>query len=444
MNKWQERINNLLPLLLLALVLLLFFSVLRASLFSEVEESKRVWFEITFLLFAAVLAELLVVYLKQPYVMVLLFVGIVLSPSVIALVWPIISQTANAILSLVAIPPKIPTNLPSLIFLDSTVKIFAQLGAIILLFKIGLHSEIKEIFNLRNFFVALLGVIFPFVAGYLFAIWSNSSFQYAMFLGAALTATSVGVTVAVLQELKVMDRGFAKLILGAAVIDDILALLVLSLVLNFPSSLDVASVAPFATILATALVFVTGGIVLGKYIVSNFIDKIKEEALSPKTFLIIMSFVLSYSYVAEFIGLSGIVGAFLAGICLNYSKKLPKIYEAVFPLETFFTPIFFISLGLLIDVNALYLFAVPIIVITMLAIATKIIGCGVSARLAGMKLKESLIVGIGMIPRGEVALIVGLYGLTANVITSNEYSIIASMAFLTTVIVPPVLKKMIR
>lgn len=444
MSSIKEKIYPILPLLLLALVLLLFFSVLRASLFGNVEAGKRIWFEITFLLFAAALAQLLVIHLKQPYVMVLLLVGVVISPSAISLLWPLLSQNMNMLASLLPLQISFPAALPNFIPLNGTVQVFAQLGAIVLLFKIGLHSEIKQIFNLRNFFVALLGVIFPFLAGYLFAISTGNSFAYSMFLGAALTATSVGVTVAVLQELDVMEKEFAKLILGAAVIDDILALLILSLVLNLPSSLDAASLSPFVAILATAIVFVAGGITLGRYVVSRFIDPTQEEMLSARTFLLILSFVFLYSYVAEFIGLSGIVGAFIAGICLNYSGKVQKIYNAMFPLETLFTPIFFISLGLLIDINSLVAFAIPILIITALAMVTKIIGCGLAAKLAGAKLNDALAVGVGMIPRGEVALIIGLYGLTSKVLTTNEYAIIASMAFLTTIAVPPVLKKLIR
>ncbi|MFH1257824.1 MAG: cation:proton antiporter, partial [Candidatus Micrarchaeota archaeon] len=442
--------KSLMPIsifLKIALVLLLFLSVLRASLFTEVEEDKKIWFDLSLLLLAAVMAELLVVHLKQPTVMVLLLLGVAISPSAIKIFFPFALGILTWVLGAFGIVFSQPARLPHLIPTEGVVKIFAQLGAILLLFKIGLHSEIKQIFNIKNFIVGILGVILPFFAGFYYASLTGHGFSYAMFLGAALTATSVGVTVAVLSELKVMEKGFAKVILGAAVIDDILALLVLSLVKNFPSQLTAETLSPLLTVVFTAFVFVSGGILFGQRIVKRYFDKdLKEESISNSTFLGILAYVLAYSYVAEFIGLSAIVGAFIAGITLNYSKLTHKLFELFYPLEAFFTPIFFISLGMLVDIPALLANLIPILIITIIAILVKIIGCGAGALLTGTNMKESLIVGIGMVPRGEIALIIGLYGLTAlsldgtPILSETEYSIIASMAFITTIIIPWMLK----
>ncbi|MFH0971694.1 MAG: cation:proton antiporter [Candidatus Micrarchaeota archaeon] len=433
--------------LISALVLLLFFSVLRASLFSDVQEDKKIWFELTLLLLAAVLAELLVVYLKQPTVMVLLLLGVAISPSAIEILFPLASGILVWVLGIFGFAFTQPTQLPHLVPTEGVVKIFAQLGAILLLFKIGLHSEIKQIFNLKNLVVGLLGIVIPFFAGFYYASLTGHGFSYSMFLGAALTATSVGVTVAVLSELKVMEREFSKVILGAAVIDDILALLVLSLINNFPSQLTTETISPLFTVVFTAFIFVVGGILVGQRIVKRYFDKdLEEEKISNSTFLGILAYVLAYSYVAEFIGLSAIVGAFIAGITLNYSRLTHKLFELFYPLEAFFTPIFFISLGMLVNIPALLGNLVPIVIITAIAILVKIIGCGAGAYLTGTNLKESLIVGIGMVPRGEIALIIALYGLTAlnvdgtPVLSETEYAIIASMAFITTIIIPWMLK----
>ncbi|MBI5224369.1 cation:proton antiporter [Candidatus Micrarchaeota archaeon] len=434
--------------LIIALVLLLFFSVLRASLFTDVQEDKKIWFELSLLLLAAVMAELLVVYLKQPTVMVLLLVGVAISPSAIKILFPFASGILIWLLGVFGFAINQPSQLPHLIPTEGVVKVFAQLGAILLLFKIGLHSKIKQIFNLKNLIVGLLGVIIPFFAGFYYASMTGHGFSYSMFLGAALTATSVGVTVAVLSELKVMEKEFSKVILGAAVIDDILALLVLSLINNFPTELNAQILSPLATVVFTAFIFVVGGILVGQRIVKRYFDKeLDVEKISNSTFLGILAYVLAYSYVAEFIGLSAIVGAFIAGITLNFSRLTGKLFELFYPLEAFFTPIFFISLGMLVDIPALLSNLVPIIIITIIAILVKIIGCGFGAYLTGTNLKESLIVGIGMVPRGEIALIIGLYGLTAltadgtAVLSETEYAIIASMAFITTIIIPWMLKK---
>jgi Kef-type K+ transport system membrane component KefB len=311
-----------------------------------------------------------------------------------------------------------------------------------------LHSEIKQIFNAKNFIVAFFGVVIPFVAGYYYAVAAGHTFGYAMFLGAALTATSVGVTVAVLQEFRLLEKEFAKIILGAAVIDDILALLVLSLVKNVPAALDASALAPFAYTLGIAALFVIGGIKLGQYIVSKYFDDaLVGEKLPNTVFLGILAYVLAYSYVAEYIGLSAIVGAFIAGITLNYSRLTQKIFELFYTLEAFFTPIFFISLGMFVNLPALAENLLPVLLITLLAIATKLVACGIAARASGSGLRDSVLVGLGMVPRGEIALIIGLYGLTAigpdgaTLIGATEYSIIASMAFLTTIVTPWLLQK---
>ncbi len=440
----RERVRkarqNVLPFaigIIVILAVLLYFSVIRASLFGDVPEEKRIWFEITFLLLAAVLAELLVVRLKQPVVMVLLLLGVAISPSSISMVWPFLSAFLNSII------PVFPLEVPHLVPTEGVVRVFAQLGSIILLFKIGLHSEIQSIFNIRNFAVALLGVLIPFLGGYYYAVFTGGSFMYAVFLGAALTATSVGVTVAVLQEFRVLDKEFAKTILGAAVLDDILALLVLSLVQHIPEGLSAQALAPFANVIFIAFVFIAGGIFAGQWVVKKHFDRLREEKLSSKTLVEILAFMLFYAYAAEFIGLSAIVGAFIAGVTLNYSKFVEKIFEAFFPLEAFFTPLFFISLGMFVDLAAVGPNFLPIVAISMIAVATKVFGCGAGAMAFGSSRREALTVGFGMVPRGEIALIIGLYGLTAGVLNAGEYSIIASMAFLTTIIVPWGLQKLV-
>ncbi len=442
-SKVKQSVIPFAATLVVILAVLLYLSVIRASLFGSVPEEKRVWFEITFLVLTAVLAELLVVHLRQPSVMILLLLGAVIAPPTISLLWPFIS---SAIQSLI---PAFNASAPQLVSATGVIKIFAQLGAIILLFEIGLQSEAKAIFNSRNFVVALLGVLVPFIGGYYYALWTGHGFFYAVFLGAALTATSVGVTVAVLQEFKLLEKEFAKTILGAAVIDDVLALLVLSLVQNAPADFSAQALGPFASIIFIALVFIVGGILLGRWFVKHYFDKNREAEISTKTFLSIIAFMLFYAYAAEFIGLSAIVGAFIAGLTLNYSSIREKLSKSFFPLKAFFTPLFFLSLGMLVDLKSVWANAIPVLAITLIAIFTKIAGCGIGARLFGAKQKEALAVGFGMVPRGEIALIIALYGLTAiapngqAVLTAAEYSIISAMAFLTTIIVPVGLKRII-
>ncbi|MGB9719613.1 MAG: cation:proton antiporter [Candidatus Anstonellales archaeon] len=414
---------------IILLFAVLFLSIIRTSIFGYVDAEKHFLFEIVFLLLLAVIAETVVVYFKQPTVMILLLLGMILSQSFLTLFWPYMTWFG--------LPPQIPEIFTN----EHMVQTFAQLGAVILMFKIGLHNEIKRIFALENFVVAFLGVVIPFAAGYFYASYTGGSFAYAMFLGAALTATSVGVTAAILKEFGLLEKRFAQTILGAAVIDDILGLLVLAFVINIRTGMNAAAIEPLIGIFFWVVVFLLGGIISGQWFVKNKVDK---GEFTDKRFLYAMALVFFYAYVAEYIGLSSIVGAFIAGLLINQSKNIEKISEKTYALETVFVPVFFISLGILVDIQALATFFIPIAVITGVAIVTKVVGCGIGAKLAKLSDIESLIVGFGMSPRGEVALIVALLGFTNGVLNSAEYSVIAAMALLTTLITPPLLKYLVQ
>ena len=426
----ERNIYPLIPLAIIGLFVFLAFTIIRASVFGAVDPEKHLFFEISFLLLLAMAAQTAVVYLKQPSVIILLLVGVLLSQSLMDAIW----------LQLSTLVPFFPKDVPRFITDNKMIQIFGQLGAIFILMKVGLHVKFGSIFNLQNSIVALLGVVLPFVAGYEYAVWNGGSVVYGMFLGAALAATSVGVTVALLKEFNLIKTKMAEVILGAAVIDDILGLLLLSFVSVFSSGSggDISGILP--TIINT-VIFLAGGVLAGNYFVSRVLDK---NEFTSKSLLLALSFAFAYSYLAEYLGLSSIVGAFLAGIIMNRSRHLEKIDEKTEGLELVFAPIFFISLGMLVDVGAIGQFLVPILAITTIAIISKAIGCGLGGLAIGLKIKESVAVGIGMIPRGEVALIVGLIGLTRGVLDSGQYTIIASMAFLTAILMPVMMQPALR
>lgn len=423
----MKRLAALVPVLVLSLFLLLILTVLRASVFGSVEPEKHIYFEIVFLLLLAVAGELAVIYLRLPSVMILLILGMLMSHSFLAALWGALSGLG---LPVSGEPPQI-------LRLEEVIHVFAQLGAVVLLFKVGLHNKIEGIFSRDNLLVATSGVILPFLAGYAYAALTGGNFAYSMFLGAALTATSVGVTVALLKEAGLLNERFAQIIIGAAVIDDILGLLVLSFVINLTTG-D-GSLAPIAYTAVSAAVFLFGSIIAGEY----FIKYLDRKEMSPRRFMLVLAFMLLYAYVAEFIKLSAIVGAFIAGVILNRSRHIGDIEEKTYGLEMLFLPIFFISLGILVDVNALSEFAVPILLLTTIAMLTKVIACTGASLFARLGKKDALAVGVGMAPRGEVALIVASLGLTTNVLNVAEYSIISAMALLTTFLVPPLLAKLL-
>ena len=416
--------RRIVPYTILALFVILILTVVRTSVFGAVDPEKHIYFEIVFLLLLALLGEIAVVYLKQPSVMILMVLGIVMSHSFIGAAWGALN---------------LPGEVPEILRNEEIISVFAQLGAVILLFKVGLHNKLEGVFALDNLFVAVAGVVVPFAVGYLYASYTGGDFAYSMFVGAALTATSVGVTVALLREFGLLEQRFAQVIIGAAIIDDILGLLVLSFVLNVTGgALEVPALALTGI---TAAVFLFGGVLAGKYFV-RYLDS--DWSAGNRAILLALAFMLAYAYVAEFIRLSAIVGAFLAGIVLNQSRHIKEIEDKTTGLELLFMPIFFISLGLLVDVHALAEFAVPIIVLTAIAFATKVVPCFLAALLAKLKSREALAVGLGMVPRGEVALIIASLGLTSGVLGAPQYSIISAMALLTTFIVPPILTRVLK
>ena len=412
------------PCAILALFAILLLTILRASVFGAVDADKHVYFEIVFLLLLAVLGEIAVEHLKQPSVMILMVLGILISPSFFSAAWSAVN---------------LPGSAPSILQNQNIISVFAQLGAIILLFKVGLHNKIEGVFAFDNLLVATCGVIVPFAAGYLYASSTGGNFAYSMFIAASLTATSVGVTAAILKEFRMLEERFAQIIIGAAVIDDILGLLVLSLVLNVTGgALEIGQLAITA---ATAAIFLAGSLLAGKYFVT-YLDK--DWSSNSRAILLAIALMLAYAYVAEYIHLSAIVGAFLAGIVLNRSRHIKEIEDKTTGLEIIFVPIFFLSLGMMVDVAALWQFAIPILILTIIAFFTKAIPCYLAALVAKLKQSDALAVGIGMVPRGEVALIVASLGLSGGVLSAAEYSVISAMALLSTFIVPPLLSRVLK
>lgn len=483
--------------LFILLGILLAFSVVGDALFGHLELHKHIWMEVTLLLLIALVAERLVQRWKQPFVMVLVLLGVLISPYTIQGLWPAVCEFGAPIATTCGLEIS-PDSPPTLIFdqeqaeashgaaghgdekddhsaamstsekhkedghtdgseeggapkepYSEVIKTFANLGALILLFRIGIHSKLDLVFNVQNLLVAIGGVILPFVVGYLYASMTGGSFAYALFVGAAMTATSVGITVAVLEEMKLVSKKFSQIILGAAVIDDILAMMVLGMITKIPSELTAGAIMDALPGLGVSVAFVISGIVIGKRIVNKMFDY-NEEELSKFTLAGFLALMFFYSFAAEALGLSAIVGAFIAGLVIEYSPMEKRLNRALFPLDVLFTPVFFISLGMMIDVWAIPGALMPIAILTVLAILTKLIGCGIPALKAGINFKEAMLVGYGMVPRGEIAFIIAIFGLTAvdaagnAILNAEQYTVIASMAFLTTVVVPIGLKQIVN
>lgn len=376
------------------------------------ESALSIELQVSLLLFLALAGYLLASRINQSATIGAILVGILVGPSVLGLI-----TYTDFVASL------------------------AHMGAIILLFAIGFEFSLKDILTLRNGVISFFGVVVPWAGGYAVAVLFGFDFATAVFVGTALTATSTAITANVLKEIGMLQTAAAKAIIGAAVVDDILSLLALSVTLDLVTG-GVALGSLIQTI-AIALAFVAVAGTVGVLVVRRLIHRMEASALTKQYpgFVFIFALMLAFFYamIADLIGLSGIIGAFLAGIAfsdleLRQSKSV-KLGAEYF--EIVFASIFFISLGILVDIQALTSeIALFVAVLTVVALATKIVGCGLPAWLMGMCREDSLIVGFGMAARGEVTMIIALIGLNAGFIDQGIFVACILMSLLTTLITP--------
>ncbi len=373
-------------------------------------------FQMSLLLFVALAGYLLAYRINQSAVVGIILAGIVVGPSLL-----------------------------NLVTYTDFVSTLAHLGAIVLLFTIGLEFEIKEITRPSYFLIALIGILIPGFGGYFLASVFNYDFKAAVFIGTALTATSIAITANILREMGKLQTEAAKAIIGAAVIDDVLALLALSVSEGIVSG-NLSTVNLLITI-AKAVGFIAIGIIIGQILLRRALIRIDRTKIVEKypesIFIFAIMVAFFYAMAADFVGLSAIVGSFLAGASFAGVKlERAKIFkEGSEHLQIIFASIFFISLGVIMDLHVITVnLLIFIAALTAVALLTKAIGCGIPAKLAGMSVKDSLITGIGMIPRGEVAMIVALIGLNQNLISQSTYAALILMSLLTTIIPPLLLK----
>ncbi|MDD5476572.1 MAG: cation:proton antiporter [Syntrophales bacterium] len=336
-------------------------------------------------------------------------------------------------------------SLLGLVTYTDFVSSLAHLGAVVLLFTIGLEFSIKDIARARYLVIGLFGVVVPGIGGFFIATIFGFDFAAAVFVGVALTATSIAITANVLREMGKLQTETAKAIIGIAVVDDILALLFLSMARGVVSGEVSATL--LLIVAVKAIGFIAIGIVIGKLVLARAILKLDGTSLCRKypesIFIFAIMCAFFYALSAELFGLSAIVGSFLAGASFaDVELNRGEVFkEGAEHLQIIFASIFFVSLGVIMDIH----YITPdiiwfIIVLTLVALITKIAGCGIPALLYGMSMKDSAIIGVGMAPRGEVGMIIGLIGLSQGLINQGLYTAIIMVSLLTTIITPLVLR----
>ena len=375
-------------------------------------ESAAILLDLFIMLAAAKLMAEVFERLRQPAVVGEILAGVVIGPSILGWVAP-----------------------------SEIINILAEFGVIFLLFNVGLETKPSSLFQVgkRVVMVGVLGVILPFIAGYFIAVAWGGSFAESMFIGAALVATSVGITARVLGAMGLLDAPTARIILGAAVIDDILGLIILSLV----SAVSQGSVSylGLAKTAAAAILFTAFVALIGSRVINGLTPAIQRLRLGKPFFTLGLILCLGLSVASIYVGVAAIIGAFLAGMALaEATEDNHKMHQLTSGVTEFLVPFFLVNIGMHVDLTvfgeiSLVIFAT---VLTLMAVATKFVGCGLGAW--GMQRREMAQIGIGMVPRGEVGIVVAQIGLGLGVIGQQFFAAVLLMAVATTLIAPPFIK----
>lgn len=336
--------------------------------------------------------------------------------------------------------------------LTEIITVFAEIGVVILLFEIGLETDLKQLFKVGPgaTAVALVGVAVPMVTGILFWLSPITSAEHsyadntttAIFLGATLTATSVGITARVLQDLKVMRSLEARLIIGAAVIDDVLGLVLLGLVTSLVAGNE-PTVLGVGRSLGVAIGFLVVAIGVGHLFAPRVFSLVDRMRVRGMLLVIAFAFLLVLSALAQTVGSAMIIGAFAAGIILSGTNQFDAIEERIKPIADVFTPVFFLSIGAQFDVGHLNPFEAanhPILLIGLSLFVIAVLGKFVAGWAVPWRQFNRSAVGIGMLPRGEVGLIFANIGLVQGVLTPELFGAIILMVIGTTFMAPPLLK----
>lgn len=318
----------------------------------------------------------------------------------------------------------------------------AEFGVIILLFEVGLQTDVRTLFQIgrKSAIIAAGGVLLPFLLGYWFGLVLGLSEFVAVFLGATFTATSVGISVRVLSDIGKLDTLEAKTVLGTAIYDDIAGLLLLTILfgLQIHGSLKLLDVV--GTIFFS-IIFLGASLMLGTRVIPRVIEPIAKMRVRGGLLTFAISLGIFLSFLARAAGLAPIIGAFLAGLLLAETRRKEDIIRDLTPLGHFIVPIFFILMGISVNVRSIVELLPLGLVFIFIACVGKLLGCGVTAYFSGFRKSQALVIGVSMIPRGEVGLIFARHGLNTGLLGFELYALIVLMTIGTTLVAPAAIRR---
>ena len=329
---------------------------------------------------------------------------------------------------------------------DVTTHLLSELGVILLLFLIGLGTDLRKLLSVGGSAtaVAVVGVVLPFAAGTLFGVVLGFPTLVSILLGASLTATSVGITARVLSDLGHLKDDESQVILGAAVIDDIIGLIILTVIATIASGGQLTFLSIGRTIVV-AFGFVLLAILIGSQLAPMLIRGIERIRVARALFFASVVFAFLLAFLAQRAGSAMIIGSFAAGLVLARTRRGRDIEREVHDVAQFFIPIFFVVVGAAVDLAALNPFNPITRRYLLIGLGLTVVG-SVGKVLAGFVVSRRLkrtVIGVGMIPRGEVGLIFAQIGLSTKLLNSGLYSAVALMVMLTTFMTPPLLRRLL-
>ena len=392
---------------------------------------------------AKIAGELATRFLKVPAVLAELGVGVAIGPF------------ALGGLSYFGVGPLFPLPLvdgkPAPIPVGNELYALAQIGSVVLLFAIGLETNLKQFIRYAGpaTAVAIGGVVLPFGLGVGATVlmgfdggggWSSPQ---ALFMGAIMTATSVGITARVLADLHRLDDPEGVTIIAAAVVDDVLGILVLTVVVGI-STTDTFTIGSVGWVSFKAIGFCVALTAVG-ILLAPYLEKVLERFSSTSALLCIpLALALLAAGLAEFFGLAFIIGAFSIGLALSTTRLGHLVEAAMLGIVDFLVPVFFVVMGMLVDVTSMQSGLVFGLIISALAVFSKVVGSGGPALVSGFNFRGSARIGVGMMPRGEVALIIAGIGLSHGIIGQELFGVSIIMTVITTLIAPTLLVPLFR
>lgn len=316
----------------------------------------------------------------------------------------------------------------------------AEIGVVLLMFIAGLETDLEQLKRIWRsaFSVAIGGIMLPFLGGYAVAQGFGLDSSYALFMGVVFSATSVSITVQVLKDLNRLNSREGTTILGSAVVDDVIVVIFLVIMMSFLGNGNDISL---GLLISKKIIFFIVATVVGWLAVPKFMKLFERISVTEPVITMALVVCFAFAYFADMMGMAAIIGAFAAGISISQTSYKHTVESKIEPIAySIFVPVFFVSIGLNVSFEGIGNQLGFIIVLTIVAVLTKLFGGAIGAKITGMNTRSALAVGSGMVSRGEVALIIASTGLQAKLLPNEYFTSVVITVILTTLIAPPMLK----